>query len=290
MNRFAATLFLLTLAVFPALADSPPGGDVLRPKRDGPSEFRWYLGLDAGLTWSSFFNGPIAVNVPSPYFTTHPYFDSNVPFVDLSLMPCYVDKGNGLGFTIGGAIDLGFSKWFGLIGKVNYHTRAGHFDENSSMTAPALVNGVWSTISLVQQEKHDWTLNYVGIDILARFQLVPESWYLFVGPSLGFLSTNTFKFDKAVISPTDMYYLEETGIGLASPNQFRTMSGSTTVDNLEKSRVDVKGGVGVWIPIANKLYLTPEVSLAYPATKLVTGLDFNVMTIFATVGLRWQMN
>jgi hypothetical protein len=59
---------------------------------------------------------------------------------------------------------------------------------------------------------------------------------------------------------------------------------------MQKNRVDIKGGFGTWIPISKTLFLTPELTLNYPLTKLQSSIDYNMFTIFFTVGLRWKMD
>ena len=288
MIRAITVIISLFLAALPALADSPPGGDVLRPKREGPSEFRWYLGLDGGLTWSTFQKGPASILAPNPFFEHHPYPSATQ---DISWVAFDVNSGSGFGFSFAGVVDLGFTPYFGLVGKVNYHTRSGSFDQTAATTTDVLIDGSWVPMTISYRDAHDWTLNFIGFDLLARIQLAPESWYILVGPSFGSLSKNSFEYQKTILSPSDVYFLEESTLGgLGTPNQLTRMSGTWEVTNLEKTRVDLKGGFGVWIPLSSQMFLTPEVTIAYPLTKLHSDMDYNMITIFATVGLRWQMN
>ena len=289
MKHVFTMFFLLLLAGGPLLADSPPGGDVLRPKRAGASEFQWYLGLDGGLTWSSFYNGPADIFAPNPFFRTH----SLRPTIgDPSWVGFPVNSGNGIGFTIAGVVDLAFSKHFGLVGKLNYHTRKGNFDQTATFyNLDVYQNGLYIKADVTFHDKHDWELRYLGFDLLARIQIVPESWYVLIGPSFSSLSKNTFNYNKSIVGPADIYFLEESLLGvLGTPNQLTTMSGSYEVPNLETTRVDVKAGLGTWIPLSETLFLTPEVSLAYPLTKLESNMDYNMFTVFATIGLRWKMD
>ena len=288
MKRILTVFILLFLAAAPMLADSPPGGDVLRPKREGPSEFRWYLGLDAGLTWSNFYNGPATIFAPNPYFQNHPFW---VGTNDISWVPFDVSSGNGLGFTVAGVVDLGFTKYFGLVGKLNYHTRAGSFDQTATVNADVYLNGQWTNADISYRDKHDWRFDFIGFDLLARIQIIPESWYVLVGPSFSSLSKNTFTYNKSLLGPQGMYFLEESTLGgLGTPNQRTSMSGTWEAPNLESTRVDLKIGTGIWIPLTEKMFLTPELTFAYPMTKLQSEMDYNMFTFFATVGLRWQMN
>jgi hypothetical protein len=288
MKRVFTVFILLFLSALPVLADSPPGGDVLRPKREGASGFHWYLGLDAGLTWSSFYNGPAHIYAPNPYFEHHPFLSGTQ---DVSWVSFDVSDGSGLGFIVGGVVDLSFTRYFGLVGKINYHTRVGSFDYSASSTVPIYQNGQWTTTNVSYKDTHDWQLNFFAFDLLARIQLVPESWYILIGPSFSSLSKNTFDYQKQILAPDNIFWLEESTVGgLGTPNQYRSMKGSWEVPNLNSTRVDLKGGVGVWIPLTETLFLTPELTAALPLTKLESSMDYNMFTLFATVGLRWKMD
>jgi hypothetical protein len=278
-----------------------PGGDVLRPSRAGASEFKWYLGLDAGITFSSFHNGPIEISFPNPYFFQHPVniLDNNTGiWYDLSLLPApsTLSSGNGLGFTFGGVIDLGFTKHFGLVGKVNYHTRSGSFDQTTTYNLPIVsTDGSVTYMNTSFHDKVDWTFNYIGFDLLARIQLQEDAWYLLFGPAYSSLSTNKAKYTQTIVNPTNIFYFEQNSGGIVNiDHNYRQASGEVEISNVTKSRWDLKLGVGTWIPLTKSMFLTPELSLAYPlSSKLIEttpSSDFNMFTMFFTIGLRWKMN
>jgi hypothetical protein len=258
-----------------------PGGDVLRPDRSGPSEFRWYLGIDAGPNYSSFYNGPLLLSVPDPYY-------SNV------FLSPEIDKGNGIGFNIAAVIDLGFTKTFGLIGKIQYNSRAGKFNQTWTADVLDVMNN--NTVTATWNDDVNWTFSYIGFDLLARIQFSPDSWYMVVGPSFNSLSANTAKVTQTILSPANFFYVEETVFGPSIANQYRVANVSAKISNVKSSRIDLKAGVGTWIPLGKKVSLTPELTFGYPLTELVQAapgnadIKFNMFTIFFTVGLRWKMN
>lgn len=280
------------------------GGDVLRPKR-ASGDYSWYIGLDAGLTYSSFMNGPLTFYMPDPY---------NPRYV----LPAVADEGSGLGFYVGAAVDLPLSEMFGIVLKGNYHTRNGSFDETSDLFEihPDTETGLTSVFN----NKTDWTFTYLGFDVLGRINLGSSPVYLLVGPSFGFLNSNTAKLDQTIVQPDDIYYLEDVGGFDDIINEFQTASVEQEVEGFESSRIDLKFGAGVWIELSPDLYLTPELTLAYPLTTFVdeeflsathdatkpaevgsvwfnslgrelasTNKDFNMLTAFFTIGLRWRM-
>lgn len=254
-----------------------PGGDVLRPE-GGKSP--WFIGIDGGITYSSFSGGPVQLGpLKNPYR----------PTVPTAQRWALVGSGNGLGFYIGGAVDFPLSKSVGLVGKLNYHTRSGKFSSTTrEISPPRLIPPVPAdTIDYAQDTQ--WTFNYIGFDVLLRFQLIEKSFYLIGGPSFSSLSKNTVKLDEKIMTPFH-YYVEDDPL-LPNPltRQLVTLSSETEIVNVKSSRFDFKIGAGTWIPISDKLFLTPEVMFALPITKFSDDFEYKMMTLFATIGLRWQM-
>lgn len=256
----------------------PPGGDVLRP--GGPS-LPWYLGIDGGITYSSFYNGPVILApLKNPY--------NSSPAAQRSAM---ADAGNGIGVYFGAAVDVSLSKSIGLMGKLAYNTRKGEFSSRSREAFSLLPP---DTTDLVQNTT--WNFRYISLDVLLRFQLMEKSLYVLVGPSFNFLSGNTVKLEEQVLNP-NAFYVEEDG---TMTHQLKTLSSETDISNVEKTRVELKAGLGWWIRLDKKLFLTPEVLFGFPLTHLLssvrdpnTGLSstptFNHWTLYATIGFRWQM-
>lgn len=293
------------------------GGDVLRPGRGGgriidePSApLVWYLGVDAGITWSTFMNGPISYYTPNPYFPPSLLYD----YLDFAL-PATVDEGSGLGFAVGATLDLALTPSFGLQLRGLYNRRAGSFDETVDMLE---IHPETSTmLTTVTRDKTEWTFDYVNVDLLARIQLAPESFYLLIGPSIGFLAGNQAALTQEIVQPFDIYYQEANYQTTPTERELKTASMSHEISGFSGTRVDLRAGVGTWIPISEGLYLTPELTLSYPLTKMVSAAvpsaqelpeaalfprinssgvqlapqndSFNMMTIMFTLGLRWQM-
>jgi hypothetical protein len=278
---------------------TPSGGDVLRPDRGG--DYHWYLGVDAGLTWSMFQNGPLA------YYTSNPY---NPRYLRVGS----VDEGHGMGFYLGATADFPVSDALGIMLKLHYHTRAGAFDETTDTREIHPQTG--TGLTTVWRDQTNWTFHYLGFDVLLRIDLMESGPYFMIGPSFQGLLSNSAELDQEIVQPNDIYYLEDVNGVDDIVNDYRTSSGTEEVAGLKGFRVDAKAGFGWRIELTRSLQLVPEIALAYPLTKLVdTGFnpenenaailpvwtndfdeilvesneDFNMMTVFFTVGLRWRI-
>lgn len=277
MTSFRSFVLVLTMCAFalPAAADGPdgptPGGDVLRPNR---GNVRFYLGADAGISLSHFFGMHVARATTDPY---NGYF-LWAPF----------SSGNGMGPLVDGVLDIPLDEDFGVVFKLGWLARKEKFssahvdpifyiDQNSNL-APALLH---STLDL--------SVSHFTGDILLRYQLVPQSWYLLGGFSYNYLLSNEGTFTQNILEPTDLYFGNSLGGG-RSYTQTGEMTGITT------SRWAIKAGVGTWIPLSKSAFFTPELCIDYPLTNFVEGYgvplmfvppsDSKFMTVSLTLGLR----
>ncbi len=286
-----------------------PGGDVLRPGSPS-SGYKWYLGFDVGLTYSMFQDGPL-------------YFYQNVPTMPLfdKTVVATVDEGSGLGYYIGAAADFPVSSVVGIVVKANYHTRTASFDQDTKVDSIFIAeNNDYYTVWF--NDEVDWEFSYFGLDLLARIQLMKESLYLLVGPSFNFLLANNAEVTQKITNPPDVYFRDEDG---TTTNQVLSRSSDGEVEGFESFRADLKFGIGTWIELSKGLYLTPELTMNYPLTQMVkesyatstplmiddgssaisqkvinanprfvtyknSNQDFNMITFFLTVGLRWQID
>jgi hypothetical protein len=296
-----------------------PGGDVLRPDRSTPGR-GWFLGPDLGVTYSSFVNGPMSLYAVNPYYTQNPALLQTPASIPLLMT---VNSGDGFGWYIGATADVPLSDGFGLQLKPSVFTRMGAFKHETSRPIVLGVNPdgtfiVDPTNSSVTQDNLDWSFTNFGVDLLARIQLAKDSWYLLAGPSFNFLLSNEAKFDQTIKS-ADVYYIEsftqqsDGSVVPFMPNQLTHASVTDEVDGCSSTLVNLKAGLGTWIPLSESLFLTPELTFAYPLTPLIqkdfvngtatstsaagiapntppiieSSEDFRAMTFTLTLGLRW---
>lgn len=278
------------------------GGDVLRPHRETSSDYHWFIGLDGGITYSMFSNGPVS------FFTTNPH---NPRFP----LNAHADEGNGVGFYLGLTLDFPLSDMFGLVFKGNYHTRVGSFDE--SIDLGEIHPMTMTDLTTVLNNKVDWEFAYLGLDALLRVNFGESGFYGLVGPSFGSLSSNTASLDQEILQPDDIYYTEDVNGVDDIVNFFRTASSEEEVAGFMETRIDLKAGLGYMAELSDGLFLVPEILIALPMTDFIdtdyelseesAGLfdwyrdsdgtplvesnpDFNMTTIFFTVGLRWRID
>ena len=126
--------------------------------------------------------------------------------------------------------------------------------------------------------------------------------YGLIGPSYSSLSSNRVELDQTIVQPDDVYYWEDMNGSIA--NELKQGSTDGELQEILDSRLDLKIGVGYWLDIAPKLSLTPELAVAIPMGDLIdrdaldsdavengwVNPDFNMITAFFTIGLRWHID
>lgn len=318
----------MTLVVLPppAAADGPQrggsswlsadGGDVLRPYRGGDA-YHWYLGIDAGLTYSRFQDGPASYYMPNPYHADNPTPTLLLPHPYALL--AVADEGTGMGFYLGITADFPVGEFFGIVLKGNYHTRAGSF---TGLTDLGEIHPDTQTgLTTVLDHQTDWTFNYFGFDLLLRIEPFEAPLYMLIGPSFGFLSSNTASLEQRIVQPNDIYYTEWIDGQVDIVNEFQSASAEEEVAGFKDMRTDLKFGLGYRIDLTPTLSLVPEAVVSVPLGTFVdrvyqenalpgeiteraalfdwsdsfnqpigvTNPDFNVITTFLTLGLRWRI-
>jgi hypothetical protein len=124
-----------------------------------------YIGLEIGLT-GSLLSG--SDNFEWPY--DYPFNDGFAPTVP-TLLPMKT-LGSGLGFLVGGVVDLRLSDMFGLIGKLNFHTNHTERTETEQFyckAPPDPFTGVIDSALTSQTKSYSSTLSYFTGDLLLRY-------------------------------------------------------------------------------------------------------------------------
>jgi outer membrane protein OmpA-like peptidoglycan-associated protein len=202
---------------------------------------RHYIGLEVGFT-HAWMSG--AQNFFFQFQPTPNAMQTRLPFQTL---------GFGEGAQIGAVGDWSLSDHFGLQGKVRYFNNVTKSSGTGTQwvtdaTGASSLENVTSSYSLVQ--------NYIGADALARFQLVPQKYYVLGGVSAAVPVTQSFT-TSTLIAP----------IGVAHPAPYSASMNAPISDNFFNNfRLDARVGVGTFFPVNDDMVVTPELMLTIPGT------------------------
>jgi hypothetical protein len=184
--------------------------------------------------------------------------------------------GSGVGLCFGATVDLNLSEKWNINGRVQYSTHTTKSTEVTSVNfkdsgvstyyKPIFLNRSTGTADFENTIKESF--NFIGVDILARYQILPDSWYAFAGIEINSILSNKTSLRQSILSSTngvkykDQSGVVERGTEVSIPEQ--------SADSLYKSLwLGPKFGVGIFIPIgSNGWVLTPEISLSIPLSDL----------------------
>jgi hypothetical protein len=127
---------------------------------------------------------------------------------------------------------------------------------------------------------HELRMNlfYLSFDLLVKLDL-SEKFYFFLGGSYGIPEIHKFEQNVKIASDEISY---ENGI---SEKSF----GEKEITGM-KNKISCKGGIGYNIPfIQDKLYLSPEISVEFPFTKIVSGSSWESRGFFGSIILKYEL-
>ena len=259
MKKLYLLIFLLPLSSSVRTASA---------QTSSPIGQRNYIGVEAGMNYG-WQGGAENFVIEAIY----PYHQENGPSTVFPL--AFKSLGSGIGFRLGATLDLNLTDKFSFAGSLHYYSQTTKSVEaksvNYSQAQSEFYQAVWLTAyngAADFQNTIEQSLNYLGGNLLLRFQIVPESWYAFAGLEINAAISNTISMDQTIlVDKTVLQYKEYETIRYKGST---VRIGEQEAKDLYKSLwLGPKVGVGTFIPIgSNGWVIAPEVSLSIPLTDL----------------------
>lgn len=189
------------------------------------------------------------------------------------------ESGTGIGFVIGGQVDMDFTQTIGLVTSMQfYDNRSGSTTQESSQQyQDNQGNPVTSTIS----RENSASLAYFMIEPLFKLRLPGSGFYFLAGPSIGFNIEGTGEVEATETLPPPY-----TWDGQSNKRTLAKSKGSMK-DLL--ARFELKFGSGYNIPVSNSIYLYPQLTFGYGITKVQSDLSWRILTIQALFGVKFRL-
>ncbi len=183
----------------------------------------------------------------------------------------FASGGSGIGWQFGGVADYALSNSVSLQGKLRYiSSSTSATDTRTEPVSNFDTTGASQTLNARIISTYNATWNNLGLDLLGRFQLSPDSYYLLGGFGFSALLSNSLAMTQKIDSadPSVSYLDFRTGAGgLSGVTSINVASQSVSFWN--STRFDVKVGAGTFIPVGdNGMVVTPELLLSVPLTDL----------------------
>lgn len=186
---------------------------------------------------------------------------------------CTFDEGSGTGFVLGLKAFFPLTDQIDITPRVSFETRPGTF---STLGEPLPILGQNNQVETMQfRDELNVSLSGIAIDAMGSFAFTDFGLYAAVGPTFWLAAGKGFTKDETIANPNGVDY--KTG-GTTK----RILEGD--FQNLESLQIGGRGGLGARIPLAEAMYINPEVLYTFPFTNVTTLDDWKTSGLQLTVG------
>lgn len=247
---FCTCIFLIARIGF-CDDDLSSGGNVLAPgARSSHSPIVWHLGVEAGVTYTMLNNNNDSTlfSMVDPYKTATPFYRT-------------VLTGSGVGFHVGLSLDALLSDRWAIEAKLQYaslHAKLSHLNKE-----PCPIPGQAFVDTAIVDDEVAVTLGMLSINALAKYFIVPQSFYAVGGFAFGFNVGKTYDATESITNLDGCSYEDDNGKAVS-----RSMAMNGTLSNTVAVQINLILGIGDMIPLSDKLYLTPEITVGIPLSGL----------------------
>jgi hypothetical protein len=196
-----------------------------------------------------------------------------------AVYPISLDKpGSGIGFHIGGTVDINLSGAWNFTGKFFYSHQSTKSTEQKTIALTSdfgkqmsvnFLNQTTGTGDFSTTLEQGWS--YLGGDVLLRYQIAAESFYALAGFEFSGLINNSIHITQSITGSSSgslkyKKYKDPTNTGVLS-STIEIPDGGTS--GLYKGLwAGPKVGIGSFFAINEKWILAPELSISIPLTDL----------------------
>lgn len=251
---------------------------------------QWRSNNDVSLMSALFNASPIQPgdeNVFSPDQTTifvsgFVGFNNNMNLGDFNAKcDCEFDGKFGIakfGLAFGGDVTYVFSREWGVMTKVYYDDKHTNETLERDVNEPIDVGSQVIIRPVRHEEKVKVTLAYAALGLFMRYQPRLERWYVFAGSTIGKNVSNKIEQTSTILTP-DLTFRDGTTERIVSQDP---------IDGRNNIRAEGLIGAGYDFMMSPRVFLSPEVHVAYPITKISTDDNWKVLSIRFTVGLKYE--
>jgi hypothetical protein len=187
-------------------------------------------------------------------------------------------NGNGFAALAGLYVEFPLSDRLSIVGSFLYDDRSGAFTKTNQGYPILGPNNTLQEIAL--EQSLDVTARYLAIAPLLKIRVLDFGLGVVIGPSFGFLTSNSFVEKETILSPISATYLDNT--------QSRTVV-TGEIKSVNRLLVDAKGGFLLEIQMGRKLTLIPEILGSYSIAKVTGGTDWRSLRAEGVIVLRFGL-
>ncbi len=192
---------------------------------------------------------------------------------------------NTIGWMAGNTLDFSVGGPFGLSVRAYYHQADGDFESPNSVS-PLVLVGEETLVPLESQYVVATTLDYVMLDLLAKLR-IGGGLYAALGPSVGYATRAAFEQTEQILSPSGATFVNGGTERQIAAGSFEEQGTGNTSRQI---RLAATGAIGVDVFLTDNVVLNPEAAYTYGFTNVLSGVDWKVSDLRASIGLKWAFS
>jgi hypothetical protein len=192
-----------------------------------------------------------------------------------------------LGAIVGADITYAFTPNWAVMLKAYYDNKHTTETQDRSLFTPVTTGQQVYIMNVDYRETADVSLAYATVGLFIRWQPRLERWYVFLGPTVGLPLASSVTHKQEIVTP-DLAYKE----------LLDTRREVSTGDFTGDLRLEGMVGFGYDYIVKPRWYVSPEIKVGYPLTKVTTTIrdgnqditidDWKTMSVQITVGLKYE--
>ncbi len=183
------------------------------------------------------------------------------------------------GLAFGGDITYVFSREWGAMAKIFYDDKHSTESFDVERNHPIRVGSQVITRMVNTEQTAKINLSYLTFGMFMRYQPRLDRWYVFAGPTIGKNLTNKIEQTEKLLTE---------GLTFIDGGTERIVS-QDPIDGRDNIRAEAMVGAGYDFMMGPRLFLSPELHVAYPLTKISKSDDnWKVFSVRIAVGLKYE--
>ena len=191
---------------------------------------------------------------------------------------CEFNEGRGFGPAAGVTMSLPLSEALFLRPAVGFESRGGSFESTPEVLPIFGRNN--DVESMTFQSTLDVSLATVAVEAMAGYRLGASGLYVTAGPAASVVLSERYRKSERIVGPTGVTYLD----GSTEKVLF-----DGDMDLVRSTLLSARAGIGATLPIAEGVWIAPEVIYSHPLGAASTTDEWSVAGVHASVAVLFDL-
>ncbi len=164
---------------------------------------------------------------------------------------------NGIGLAADLRLSLPLTKWFRLEPRLFFEDRGGKFTSDPMQVE--IIGQNMKPQSMILEDDFDFSIQLVGIDLLAAMQIGQSGLAVLLGPSAAFRLSESSTVTERIASPSGAVFLDGS-------NEAVRLDGETEI--ARSLQAGIRAGFSYTLPVSRAIAIGIEATYLYPLQTL----------------------